>query len=252
MPNDKSRCLSCRALHARCTTDPGQDVCSRCRTLGRSPCIFESLRFKLCKTTMIAAQRTDFLYSPSQPWVPTNLRLAFILETGDGVENIVKTMDNESFSSTDKETCPSDQLPDSHDHEDTSQFKPANSVDATSDSNWADPLHTAIELLNRQHDESPKTHNPCEQITPASLSPTLSLPTTSATEISLTYPKTKSRESLESNSSSHTPRSTDDPTTPTQPLTHREAKLIHYFISIISPWVRHTMTLRLSANRLIA
>jgi hypothetical protein len=241
MPNDRSRCLSCRALHARCTIDPGQDVCLRCRTLGRSQCIFESVRFKLCKTTTIAAQRTDFLYSPSQLWVPTNMKLAFIFENGDGLEKIVKAMDDKSTGSADKEICTSDQLPEHPAHENTAQFGPADSADATLDSSWAEPLHTAIELLNRQHDLSPKTHDSGEQImsaTPVSPPSTLSLATTLATATSPTYSKIPPLEGLESDSRSHASRSADISTSRIQPLTHRETILIHYFISVISPWVR--------------
>jgi hypothetical protein len=251
MPNDRSRCLSCRALHARCTIDPGQDVCSRCRTLGKSPCIFESVRFKLCKTTTIAAQRTDFLYSPSQSWVPTNLRLDFVFETGDGLENIVKAIDDKSISSANEETRTGEQLSKSHDHKDTAQFGPVNSTDATSDSNWAEPLHTAIELLNRQHVGSPETSNPYEQImsaTPVSPSTTLSLPTTLARETSPTHPKIP-LQSLDSDPHSHASCSTDISTSRMQPLTYRETILIHYFISVISPWVRQIMTMRLNNNK---
>jgi hypothetical protein len=241
MPSDRSRCLSCRALHARCTIDPGQDVCSRCRSLGRSQCTFESVRFKLCKTTMIAAQRTDFLYSPSQPWVSTDMKLAFVPEAGDSVENIVKAMGNDSSSSADKEICSSEQLTKSQNQNNIAQFRPADSMDATLDSDWAEPLHTAIELLNRQHDGSPNIHDQPEQTTstsPISASPTLSSDTTLATETSLTYSKEQPLGSMESDPRSQACPSSDVSTSPTQPLTHREAILVHYFISVISPWVR--------------
>jgi hypothetical protein len=250
MPNDRSRCLSCRALHARCTIDPGQDVCSRCLTLGRSQCIFESVRFKLCKTTTIAAQRTDFLYSPSQLWVPTNMRLAFVFETGDGLENIVKTNDDKSTSSANKEIYSSNQPSESHGHTDAAQLRSADPVDATSYTNWAEPLHNAIELLNRQYDGSPKAI-PCEQYmcaTPVSPSPILSLPATLATETSPIHSKIP-LQSLESDPHSHASRSTDISTSPLQSLTHREVILIHYFISVISPWVRQILTLIPSNNK---
>ncbi|KAI4846361.1 hypothetical protein E4T44_05105 [Aureobasidium sp. EXF-8845] len=241
MPNDRSRCLSCRALHARCTIDPGRDVCSRCRSLGRPQCTFESMRFKLCKTTTIAAQRTDFLYSPSQPWVPTNIRLVFVTEAGDGLENIVKPMGNDTSSSADKEICTSDQLSESRNQNSTAQFIPTDSVDATLDSNWAEPLHTAIELLNRRHDESPAKHDPPEQnisLTPiSSSSPTLSMTTTLATtETPPICSESKHFNSMESDPHTNASLSTNISTSPKQSLTHREAVLIHYFISIISPW----------------
>jgi hypothetical protein len=249
MPSDRSRCLSCRALHARCTVDPGQDVCSRCRSLGRSQCTFETVRFKLCKTTMIAAQRTDFLYSPSQPWVPTNMGLAFVPEAGDGLENIVKPTNADSSSSADKEICTSDQLPESQNQNNTAQLKPADSVDATLNSNWAEPLHTAIELLNRQHNELP----PPEQTTsasPISSSPTLSMATTLAmTETPPICSESKHLDGMESGSSSNASLFTNISTSPMQPLTHREAVLIHYFISIISPWVRQITELSLINNK---
>ena len=241
MPNDKSRCLSCRALHAKCITEPGQEVCSRCRILGKSQCVFESVRFKLCKTTTIAAQRTDFSYAPSQPWVPTNLKLAFVFETGDGLENIVKTQEDESSSISSKKTFASDRVPNSHDG-DTAQSKLAEPVDAPTDSAWAEPLHTAIELLNRQLDESPQTHRSHEQTTSAtpasSSSPTLSLPTTLATETSPACTNETPLESLNSDQRFHASPGTDIFRSSIQPLTHREATLIHYFISVVSPWVR--------------
>lgn len=255
MPNDRSRCLSCRALHARCIIDPGREVCSRCRTLGKSQCVFESVRFKLCKTTTIAAQRTDFIYHPSQPWVPTNLKLAFVFETGDGLENIVKTTEDESSDSIAKEMSTSDRLSRYHD-KDTAQSRPADSVGVTTDSAWAEPLHTAIELLNRQLDESPQTHHSHEQTgsaTPASSSsPTMSLPTTLATETSPACTNVTSLESLNSDSHSHATPGTDILTSPVQPLTHREATLIHYFISVVSPWVRQIITSRTSINWLMS
>jgi hypothetical protein len=232
MPNDRGRCLSCRILHARCEIKPGQDVCSRCRTLGRSRCIFEQVRFKSCKTTTIAAQRTDFVYRPSQSWVPTNLKLTFVSETGDGLENIVKTINDESTSS--------DQLLKSLDNKDTSPSETAELVNATSDSAWADPLHTAIELLNR-HDGPPEIYNSPEQIMPATLispSPTLSLPTTLPTEYSPACSSIPPLGSLDDNSRPHTSCGTHISTSPNQSLTHREVTLIHYFISVISPWVR--------------
>lgn len=247
MPNDRGRCLSCRTLHARCTISPGQDVCSRCRTLGRSRCIFDQVRFRSCKTTTIAAQRTDFVYRPSQPWVPTNLKLTFVSETGDGLENIVKTINDESTSS--------DQLSKSLDNKDTSPSETADPVNATSDSAWAEPLHTAIELLNRQHDGPPEIHNFPEQTMPSTLispSPTLSLPTTLPTEYSPACSSIPPLGSLDDSSRPHTSCGTHIPTSPVQTLTHREATLIHYFISVISPWVRQTTILISGNNELIA
>lgn len=249
MPNDRSRCLSCRALHARCIIDPGQEVCSRCLTLGKSQCVFESVRFKLCKTATIAAQRTDFIYHPSQPWARTNLKLAFVLETGDGLENIVQITEDESTGNLAKETSTSDQLSKYHDKA-IAQSKPADSVDATTDSAWAEPLHTAIELLNRQLDESPRTNHSHEQTisaTPASSSsPTLSLPTTLATETSPACTNITPLESSNADPHPHTSPSTDILISSIQPLTHREATLIHYFISVVSPWVRQNAILRIS------
>jgi len=253
MPNDRSRCLSCRALHAKCTIDPGQRVCSRCRTLGKSQCIFETTRFKSCKSTTIAAQRTDFIYRPSQPWVPTDLKLAFVSETGDGLENIVQATEDESISSSDQEVCTSDRFPNPHSHRDTAPNETTESVNTTSESTWAEPLHTAIELLNRQQDRPPQIHDSPEQImsaTPASSSTISSLPTTLEAEIS---PAGTSITSFETQGSrSHTFGSTDITTSPMRPLTHREAILIHYFISVVSPWVRQSLTvLRMSNNQLM-
>jgi len=257
MPNDRSRCLSCRALHARCTTDPGQEVCSRCRTLGKMQCIFELTRFKLCKTTTIAAQRTDFIYRPSQPWVPTDFKLAFVSESGDGLENIVKTTEDETIGSSEREVCTSDRFSNLHGDKDTAPVGPTESVDAISDSAWAEPLHNAIELLNRQFDKTPRTYNSLEQTTSAtpasapSSSPTLSLPTTLATETSPACKNTTPLETL--NSDHHSPASPDSDilTSPVQPLTHREATLIHYFISTVSPWVRQSTILRTSDSQLM-
>lgn len=251
MPNDRSRCLSCRALHARCIIDPDQEACSRCRTLGKSQCVFESVRFKLCKTTTIAAQRTDFIYRPSQPWVPTNLKLAFVFETGDGLENIVKTTEDESTDNIVKEISTSDRLSRYHD-KDIVQYRSTDSVGVVTDSTWAEPLHTAIELLNRQLDESPQTHHSHEQTisaTPASSSsPTLSLPTTLATETSPACTNTTSLGTMDPDSHPHATPGADILTSPVQPLTHREATLIHYFISVVSPWVRQNIASRININ----
>jgi hypothetical protein len=176
------------------------------------------------------------------------MKLAFVFETGDGLEKIVKTMDDKSTSSVDREVRISDQHSGSHNHRDTAQLGPADPADVISDSNWAEPLHTAIELLNRQHDDTPNTNDTCEQImsaTPVSPSTTLSLPTTLATETSPTYSKTP-LQNLESDSHSHASHSTDISTSPIQSLTHREVTLIHYFISVISPWVRQIPLTRLN------
>lgn len=58
---------------------------------------------------MIAAQRTNFQYHPSQPWVPTNLKLTFVFENGDGLEDDINTVRDELVVSPDNETSTNDQ-----------------------------------------------------------------------------------------------------------------------------------------------
>lgn len=59
---------------------------------------------------MIAAQRTDFQYRPSQPWVSTNMKLTFVFDNGDGLENDIDMIHDESAVGADDEICTNDQV----------------------------------------------------------------------------------------------------------------------------------------------
>ncbi|KAI4719303.1 hypothetical protein E4T48_04415 [Aureobasidium sp. EXF-10727] len=237
-----TRCLSCRARHTKCTISQDQDVCARCKQLGRSRCTFESVwRIKLCKNATIAGQRTNFLYRPSQPWVPTNMKLAFISESGDGLENNVEMIRHDKpIVSAEDEMCDS-QLSKIHDDKTSAQSDLEKSINMTPDATWAQPLHTAIELLTRQDDGSSKIHNQHEQknIPDArtSLYHILSPPLTVTSKPSSTYSYTHSPDNHDPDAPSYSSRCTNFSTHSATPLTHREAVLIQYFIRVISPWL---------------
>lgn len=72
---------------------------------------------------MIAAQRTNFVYRPSQPWVPTNMDLAFIFENGDDLEDDVKMVQDELVVSSDDERYANGQVLQNHYGKDGGQSK---------------------------------------------------------------------------------------------------------------------------------
>ncbi|KAI5202488.1 hypothetical protein E4T38_05600 [Aureobasidium subglaciale] len=218
MPSDKTRCLSCQARHAKCTVRQGQDACVRCQKAGITQCAFEpAWRFKICRTSIIATQRTDLVYDSKQPWVPTNLELTFVPENGDGLENISQ---------------PTSVRPNDRVHEVRSDRGPSTSENAegrtntTTNSAWAEPLHNAKGLLNRQHGQS-SSSDVSDQ---SSMARRESPPTS-------TSPELAAAEYIDAGASHSTTPPDSLRKSLTQPLTYRELGLVQYFIVKISPWL---------------
>lgn len=188
---------------------------------------------------MIAAQRTDFVYRPSQPWVPTNMKLAFILENGDGLGNVVEMVHDESIACADDKICVNDQVSRFESSEDDGQ--PRQSTDAVTESVQSELLQTPTELLVRELYGSPAVYDQHEQNTPdtkASLSYVLSSPSTLLKESSLASSFTTVTDNQTPDARSQASLCTDISSVSVPPLTHREALLMQYFIRVISPWVR--------------
>lgn len=96
---------------------------------------------------MIAAQRTDFQYRPSQPWVSTNVKLTFVFENGDGLENDINMIHDESAVGADDEICTNDQVLRLQYGKDDGQ--PGQSTDTMTESVQFEFPHTATGLLVR-------------------------------------------------------------------------------------------------------
>lgn len=96
---------------------------------------------------MIAAQRTDFQYRPSQPWVSTNVKLTFVFENGDGLENDIDMIHDESAVGADDEICTNDQVLRLQYGKDDGQ--PGQSTDTMTESVQFESPHTATGLLVR-------------------------------------------------------------------------------------------------------
>ncbi|KAI5206351.1 hypothetical protein E4T39_02551 [Aureobasidium subglaciale] len=219
MPSDKtSRCLSCQARHAKCTIRQGQIACVRCQKAGRTQCTFEpAWRFKICRTSIIATQRTDLVYDSKQPWVPTNLQLTFVPETGDGLEYIPPSTS----------VRPNGRVHGIHSDQRPSTFQQTEErMNTTTNSAWAEPLHNAIEHLTRQNEQS---------------SPNVSEQNSMARRGSLsagTTPEHAPGKHLLNAGASHSaPSPALSSQSLTRSLTHREVGLIQYFIVKISPWL---------------
>ncbi|KAK5999957.1 hypothetical protein QM012_005045 [Aureobasidium pullulans] len=152
---------------------------------------------------MIAAQRTDFVYLPSQTWVSTNVKLAYILENGDGTGS----SHDESVISADQEIHTNDQVQHGSD-----AGQPGCSQ--------SDPLHSS---------NTPDTRT--------SLSYVLSSPSTSMRASPWTYSNTTITDYRTPDARSESSRCTGVSSTLAPSLSHREALLMQYFIRVISPWL---------------
>ncbi|KAH0274658.1 hypothetical protein KCU91_g5100, partial [Aureobasidium melanogenum] len=162
---------------------------------------------------MIAAQRTDFQYRPSQPWVSTNLKLTYVFENGDGLEDDGNTIEDGSVVGADNESSTNDQATRLQYGKDGGP--PGQSTGSTAGSVQLESLNTLTGLS-----DTPETRT--------SLSYVLSSSSTSVKESPLTCSNTTVTDI-------QTPK--DISTSLVQPLTHREALLVQCFIGVISPWL---------------
>ncbi|KAG9661282.1 hypothetical protein KCU95_g3834, partial [Aureobasidium melanogenum] len=147
------------------------------------------------------------------------MKLTFVFENGDGLENDVHMIHDESVVGADDEICTNDQVLRLQYGKDDGQ--PGQPTDTMIDSVQLESLNTAATgLLN-----TPDTR--------ISLSYVLS---SSSKESPLTCSNTTDTDIQTPDARSQSSRCIDTSTSSVPPLTHREALLMQYFIRIISPW----------------
>ncbi|KAG9849866.1 hypothetical protein KCU68_g4779, partial [Aureobasidium melanogenum] len=147
------------------------------------------------------------------------MKLTFVFENGDGLENDVHMIHDESAVGADDEICTNDQVLRLQYGKDDGQ--PGQPTDTMIDSVQLESLNTAATgLLN-----TPDTR--------ISLSYVLS---SSSKESPLTCSNTTDTDIQTPDARSQSSRCIDTSTSSVPPLTHREALLMQYFIRIISPW----------------
>ncbi|KAG9568666.1 hypothetical protein KCU79_g2191, partial [Aureobasidium melanogenum] len=147
------------------------------------------------------------------------MKLAFVFENGDGLENDVDIIHDESVVGADDGTCTNDQVLQLQCGKDDGQ--PGHSTDTMTESVQFESPHTATGLIN-----TPDTRT--------SLSYVLS---SSSKESPLTCSNTTVTDIQTPDVRSQSSRCIDTSTSLVPPLTHREALLMQYFIRKISPWL---------------